>query len=465
LKTESYFTANIIIYGIWIVLSALLLITIGDNIRIAASTDSSSWIKPAINFFNDFSFKGENGLEHEGIYRPPVIPIILSINFLFTKENSFIPFIIMQMLATICTCQILIHLIRDCSYQYKLILAIIFLFNPNIISSTQLIQSEIFTMLFFTICFASVINYSTSKKPILNVLITGIFFGITILSRPSFIFLLFLFPFLYIVRDIDYLKSNFDFKKLFNRFIHGLISMAICFALIFPWMHHIKSIEGEYSVTSSESRYRFVWDQAVLVTALSKNISYKEAMLETEYSDLHKKKYLNCKNILNNSILRSKCFNDLTNDGYNIFFTNSFTGHSIALTRSLIQFFIAGGGQNFNNLLKPTNVSLEKKNWINKKHRYIFLFNDNNLFALICTIFTVSFAILMRLIAIWGVLYFLLQKKLAHLIILLGIITYFSLIHIYHGSSRYRIPIEPPLSFLAIYGIYYLKRNNNRKKS
>ena len=120
---------------------------------------------------------------------------------------------------------------------------------------------------------------------------------------------------------------------------------------------------------------------------------------------------------------------------------------------------------NFNNLLKPTNVGFEKKNWINKKHRYIFLFNDNNLFALICTIFTVSFAILMRLIAIWGVLYFLLQKKLAYLIILLGIITYFSLIHIYHGSSRYRIPIEPPLSFLAIYGIYYLKRNNNRKKS
>ena len=100
--------------------------------------------------------------------------------------------------------------------------------------------------------------------------------------------------------------------------------MAICFALIFPWMHHIKSIEGEYSVTSSESRYRFVWDQAILVTSLSKNISYQEAKLETEYSDLHKKKYLNCKNILNNSILRSKCFNDLTNDGYNIFFTNSF---------------------------------------------------------------------------------------------------------------------------------------------
>ena len=54
----------------------------------------------------------------------------------------------MQILATICTCQILMHLIRDWPSKYKLILTIIFLFNPNIISTTQLIQSEIFTMLF-----------------------------------------------------------------------------------------------------------------------------------------------------------------------------------------------------------------------------------------------------------------------------------------------------------------------------
>ena len=464
MKLDNYFTANIIIYGIWLILSLILLITINNDIRIAASADSASWIKPSINFYNFYSFKGENGLVHEGIYRPPIIPIILSINFLFTKTNSFIPFIIMQILATICTCLILIHLIRDWPSKYKLILTIIFLFNPNIISTTQLIQSEIFTMLFFSICFSLVLNYSNAKKVILSSVLVGIFFGITILSRPSFIFLLFLFPFMYIISDIDFLKSNFNLKKILNPLAHGLISLVICFFVIFPWMNHVKSIEGQYSITSSESRYRFIWDQAVLVTSLSENISYKEAMLKTEKSESHAKKHVYCKNIIDNSVLRSKCFDDLAKEGYKVFFDNSFMGHSIALTRSLVQFFVSGGGQNFNNLLKPKNVEFEKKDWITQKHRFTFLFNNNNFFALICTILTVTFAILMRLLAIWGIVYLIIQKKIAYLIIILGVIAYISLIHIYHGSSRYRVPIEPTLSFLAIYGIHNFKKNNKSKK-
>ena len=30
---------------------------------------------------------------------------------------------------------------------------------------------------------------------------------------------------------------------------------------MFPWANFVKSIEGEYSITAAETRYRFVWDR------------------------------------------------------------------------------------------------------------------------------------------------------------------------------------------------------------
>ena len=48
---------------------------------------------------------------------------------------------------------------------------------------------------------------------------------------------------------------------------------------MFPWANFVKSIEEEYSITAAETRYRFVWDQAIYATALSKNISYNNSII------------------------------------------------------------------------------------------------------------------------------------------------------------------------------------------
>ena len=44
------------------------------------------------------------------------------------------------------------------------------------------------------------------------------------------------------------------------------------------------------------------------------------------------------------------------------------------------------------------------------------------------------------------------------LVVILGVLIYFASIHIYHGSSRYRVPIEPILVYLSFYGFLFLKK-------
>ena len=114
---------------------------------------------------------------------------------------------------------------------------------------------------------------------------------------------------------------------------------------MFPWANFVKSIEGEYSITAAETRYRFVWDQAIYATALSKNISYKKALLESEYQKRHQKNYQLCNNEKRNSIIRAQCFNKLTNEGYIVFFDNRLLGHLKALLRSFFSSFLPEEGR------------------------------------------------------------------------------------------------------------------------
>ena len=259
------------------------------------------------------------------------------------------------------------------------------------ISTIHLVQSEIFTMFFFISSFYFVLEYVKNKNRLKNSILSGIFLGIAVLTRPSVIFLLFILPLVFYTSQCNGLYDFFRIKKKYLNLFYGIISILVGNLVMFPWANFVKSIEGEYSITAAETRYRFVWDQAIYATALSKNISYNKALLESEYQERHQKNYQLCNNEKKNSIIRAKCFNKLTNEGYIVFFDNILLGHIKALSRSIVQFFLAGGGQNFTNLIQPIKEkNIDDKKWVSQPHKNIMLFTEGNKFAFISTIITVN---------------------------------------------------------------------------
>ena len=188
-----------------------------------------------------------------------------------------------------------------------------------------------YLLCFFICSFYFVFGYLKNQNKLRNSILSGIFLGIAILTRPSIIFLLFILPLVFYTCQCSGLYDFFRIKKKYLNLFHGIISILVGIIVMFPWANFVKSIEGEYSITAAETRYRFVWDQAIYATALSKNISYNKALLESEYQERNKKNYQLCNNEKNNSITRAKCFNKLTSEGYIVFFDNRLFGHIKAL--------------------------------------------------------------------------------------------------------------------------------------
>ena len=211
MKEYNYRIYLCLIYTIWVFINFILFNFIDNETRVLASADALSWITPAKNFFLYNNFISEGEYENLSVYRTPIIPILLSLSFFFSGLNSFNAYILFQIFAILITSILLLRLVDKWEKPYKIILISLFLFNPNIISTGQLIQSEIFTMCFFFICFFLIIKHQYFEKKMLNSLLIGVFFGITILTRPSILFLLFLLPFIFYLLSCKNIK---DFSRV-----------------------------------------------------------------------------------------------------------------------------------------------------------------------------------------------------------------------------------------------------------
>ena len=73
--------------------------------------------------------------------------------------------------------------------------------------------------------------------------------------------------------------------------------------------------------------------------------------------------------------------------------------------------------------------------------------------ALFISAICLGFAVLGRLIGLAGMVSMVQRGQYALLLTLLGLISYFVAVNLFHGNSRYRIPVEPALMLLVLYGL------------
>jgi len=52
-----------------------------------------------------------------------------------------------------------------------------------------------------------------------------------------------------------------------------------------------------------------------------------------------------------------------------------------------------------------------------------------------------------------GLAWMFMKRHYAVLLACAGLITYFAVLHLFAGNSRYRLPVDPALIFLALYGV------------
>ena len=127
------------------------------------------------------------------------------------------------------------------------------------------------------------------------------------------------------------------------------------------------------------------------------------------------------------------------------------------MVRSVAQFMISGGAGNLHNLLGIDTARLNRV-WFKTSQQDIggmltAFFSKAPLTALAISAVSLGFAVIARLIGLVGFVSMVRRGEYALILVLVGLIGYFVAVHLFHGNSRYRIPVEPAMMFFVLYGL------------
>ena len=318
-------------------------------------------------------------------------------------------------------------------------------------------QSEILFLAFTALAFWAAAKYLRNRGQWRFALLTGLAVALACLTRPTAQFLLLtlpvLFPLLSLIGGAQSWKRGA---------IQGVCSLAIALIVVAPWVTLVASQGHGLALSDSEGKYRYVWDQVVMIEAQSSGRSYHEAEAHLTSPGGAEYDFIAGQGEGWKSLDRAKRHRALADEGIAVLLSYPVADFAKALFRSQAQFYFAGGAGNWHNLfdIGAESVSIA---WFTSAQDDLWplitrLFDDVPPSGLVFSVIAIGFTVLTRLIGLVGVLSLCRDVRWGLLLIITGTVLYFAFIHVFVGNSRYRVAIEPMLMFLTISGFDQLVR-------
>jgi hypothetical protein len=157
----------------------------------------------------------------------------------------------------------------------------------------------------------------------------------------------------------------------------------------------------------------------------------------------------------------------LTDFGYQTLLDYPLSTHLKTALRSAAQYLLAPGAGNWHGLF-GTGTGEMSRAWFESDqssplHIVRLFVASAPPAALAISIICLAVLIVLRTLGLVGIAWLFIRRDWALLVVLTGLITYFTLVHVYVGNSRYRLSVEPALGMLAVAGLAALGRRCNAK--
>jgi len=440
-----------IVFILYFSLNALLLLIVDPGLHLSEGADASTWYEPAQAILAYGSFVNYDAPDTIMTYRPPLYPLFEAL--LMWVGGNIVSIVIGQIILLWFTGVLVGKIIKSYLHRYEVIAISIFVFNPNALGSAQLIQSDILYAFFITSSVWSLVNYSLQDNKVKWSIITGVFLGLSCLTRPTGQYLIFMLPLIFVVVNALAFNSNMNYKSL----SHGLICSVVSGVIVLPWMLHNQEAEWGFVLVTSEVKVNYLRDNVIYAEKKHNNLSIGDASVKIKNNE---SKYLKSHRDINNMTKKER--SDFLVSYYkNQLITYPVTTLANSYVDSLIGFFGGGGATNFHNILSLDGERAIVKNINNYYSGRMELawsaFSDYPLSASIITGISYLYVILLRVLGVIGVVEMIKKKDYSLLFIVIGVIVYFSITVIFVGTSRYRLPIESSMIILSIYGFLFFR--------
>jgi 4-amino-4-deoxy-L-arabinose transferase-like glycosyltransferase len=281
-------------------------------------------------------------------------------------------------------------------------------------------------------------------------LMIGLLFGLACLVRPSGQYLIPLFPLIYIIIGI-LKKSNQSFAI---HLFYGLLSVIISIAVVFPWAQHNASAGWGHNLATSKIETIYFRDNVIYLESISANKSLNDAgrdisKNEKDYILLYTDEWLRMSEQDKSLAIASYYKRQLLTYDYKTVikgFIDSWVG-----------LFGAGGSANLHNILvldgsRSVQIMADSEKHMSRVDAVFSALLTSDLVAVIISSLSFIYVIVLRIFGLVGLISMIKNKEYSLLFIFIGIIIYFALIALFVGNSRYRLPIEPILIIMSIYG-------------
>jgi len=241
-------------------------------------------------------------------------------------------------------------------------------------------------------------------------------------------------------------------------FVQGLVALVLALAIMAPWAAKLADAGNGYSLSEHSIRYRFLWDQVVMLEANNHGVSYHEAEKRITAPGSYHASVIESYGDRWKELSKVEQFAILERHGYAAIFSYPFAVTAKVMVRSAVQFMVSGGAGNLHNLLGIDTARLNRV-WFKTSQQDVggmlkTFFGKAPLPALAISAVFLGFAVIARLIGLAGFVSMVRRGDHALLLVLVGLIGYFVAVHLFHGNSRYRIPVEPAMMMFALYGLH-----------
>jgi hypothetical protein len=438
----------LLVLAVYIVVWAVIFPFISDCVifETECSTNAQRSLWPLFGYLETGRFAGlADGSTYT--YNPPGYAVILWL--LNVQPDSARPF------ASIIPIQAALYfaiglgvyaIVKDVWGRFATTALVITVFNPNAMFVVTQPREDTFFSFFIAAAIAAIFGFCRSADW-RSVAICGIALGISANFRPTGHYLIYVLPILLPMIALV-MKRRSDALSFLRK---GLVGAFLGWILVLPWMLHLNSAGESFSLTNYMGKFNWANDfRARLADTENQNMTWKRAIFG-KHDDRSRKIELNSfiRRIDPELSLSIPGWAEMTEDQrYEHRFKKAITylddfqprTYVVAALPNLRFTFASGGEGEF---FKSFGIHKSLSEWR----------NDNPVVFASLKIYFIGFSLALKALALLGMVYLILSRRYDLLLFFSGAILYFMFMHIYHGSPRYRLPIEPIFIILAICGL------------
>lgn len=372
-------------------------------------------------------------------YRTPVYPLFISFAEMIGPEG--ITIIILQIIAAVLTCYFVFKIARlltNNSFISNAAALLVAIDLPSIALSNLVLTETLFTFL-MVLSFYFFIRYFQNAK-MSDLIFTGVFTGLLILSRPIAFFI----PFLFLV-----FISYRSFRRMSELLKQLIVYSGIVLFTLSPWLIRNKVVFGHYFL-SVIREHNLLNYQAAAVYAERFNRPLPQAQRILRWKtfrnfkgDAHEQPYEYAKFIEKEAL-------SVISDYPYIFIkeqVRQVVYFFFKPTRAFFEIQLGNWGQGYNTIPKEFSVFYNFWNGTSKITMALVFFQ-----LIMMTIVYLGFA--------FGIFFMKKMRLRFHFMLFLFTIFCFALMNLPPVTeSRFRVPVVPLIAIISACGLYYIKMN------